>query len=137
MLTQTPCFPSENLVGGSLLPRSRCIKIQLIVIMYEAMSAEMKIERRILSASLLPMLRRRIIIGITREKRTELRGISCGRWLCRSQPSYGPGPWLYVPERRSGKMAPHHYERKPRVVGMQQREKKSRLQLQQVIECRS
>jgi hypothetical protein len=48
------------------------------------MSAEMKIERRMLSASLLPMLRRRIIIGMTREKRTELRGISSGRWLCRS-----------------------------------------------------
>ena len=48
------------------------------------MSAELKIGRVIigrviLSASLLPMLRRRIIIGITREKRTDLIGISYER----------------------------------------------------------
>jgi hypothetical protein len=43
------------------------------------MSAELKIESMIPSASLLPMLIRAITIGISREKRTELRGISYER----------------------------------------------------------
>jgi hypothetical protein len=43
------------------------------------MSAELYIEKMIPSASLLPILRRAIIIGRIREKRTELRGISYAR----------------------------------------------------------
>jgi hypothetical protein len=35
-----------------------------------------------------------------------------------------------VQERRSVKMAPHGYEQKPRVVGMQQQEKQYRMQLE-------
>ena len=60
-------------------PRRRCIRIQLIVIVYEEMRAELTIERRICSTKELPMLIKAITIEVVPEKMTALRGMSYGR----------------------------------------------------------
>ena len=78
-----PHFPSEYLAGGSLLPASRRYSAQEIVIPYDARRALLYNERMMPSASVLPMLISARIIGMIRENKIELSGISNARWSCR------------------------------------------------------
>jgi hypothetical protein len=57
--------------------------MQVIVIMYEAISAEFQIENMLPRAAVLPILRRAMIKGSTKEKKTALMGISYVRYRYR------------------------------------------------------
>ena len=79
MLTNVPHLPSEYRASGNGLPCNLCNNIQPIVIVYDAISAELKIDNIMPNASELPILIKAIMTAIDNENITEFNGIPNGK----------------------------------------------------------